>query len=226
MKNRLRHTGPPAARLPDGQARRGGQGGAGTEKIKHNQPKPRRRGWQKHRVLFRVERFPEPVRALVDRGLAQGKSYRAIQQQVVAAGETITHHAIGRYWRYRWQPQTRWLHWINAQADALAQALRHTGESDEAVLARKLLIGQLLSRMEGAIKKMEFPDLLAESREMVKATRHLDSKPSRRPALSPEQVQREVREIYGWTQEELEPESPKPAPEASGQPSGSGKAES
>lgn len=174
---------------------------------------------QNRRVVYRVERFPEPLRALVDRGLAQGKSYRAIQQQVQEAGETITHHAIGRYWRYRWRKQHRWLHWVNAQADAMAQALRQTGESDEAVLARKLLFSVMLNRMEADVGNVKFPELLRESREMVKATRHLDSKPSAKAFPSPQQIEREVREIYGWTQEELEPEPGNPA-------AGSGKAES
>ena len=84
--------------------------------------------------------------------------------------------------------------------------MRHTGESDEAVLARKLLIGQLLLRMKDAIEKIGFPDLLAESREMVKATRHLDTKKSAtpQPTLSAAERRRRVREIYGWTEEETE----------------------
>lgn len=164
---------------------------------------------QNRRVVYRVERFPESLRALVDRGLAQGKSYRAIQQQVQEAGETITHHAIGRYWRYRWRKQHRWLHWVNAQADAMAHALRQTGESDEAVLARKLLFSVMLNRMEADVGNVKFPELLRESREMVKATRHLDSKSgAARPRLSREEMRRKVREIYGWPEEELDPERP------------------
>lgn len=170
------------------------------------------RGYKKYRVVYRVEKLPDEIRALVDRGLRQGKSYRDIQKEVEAAGETITHHAIGRYWRHCWQPQSRWLQWINAQAAALAQALRHTGESDEAVLARKLLFGQLLTRMEHAFKDVRFFDLLRESREMVKATRHLPSKaPSAtEPPMSRAELRRRVREIYGWPKEEPEAEASEP----------------
>lgn len=174
---------------------------------------------KKLRRHFKVERLPERLQVRVDRGLAEGKSYLGIAEEVTQAGHPISETAIRHYWRQCWQPQHERIQWLCAQSQALAQALRHTGESDEAVLARKLLIGQLLSRMEGAIKKMEFPDLLAESREMVKATRHLDSKSSAKAFPSPQQIEREVREIYGWTQEELEPEPDSPA-------AGSGKAES
>jgi len=160
---------------------------------------------RKLRRHFKVDRLPEEVRGLVDRGLAEGKSYLGIAREVTEAGHPISDNAIRHYWRHCWQPQHERLQWICAQSQALAQALRHTGESDEAVLARKLLIGQLLARMEESIKRMEFPELLAESRELLKATRDAAGKPAagRRP-MSRAERRRRLREIYGWPQEEIE----------------------
>ena len=155
------------------------------------------------RQVYRVERFPEAIRALVDRGLAEGKSFRQIREEVEAAGEQISENALGRYWRYCWRRQNRRLQWVNAQAEALAQVLRRTGESDEAVLGRKLLLAQVLQRMED-LKEVGIFELLREAREMVKATRHLQPKSAvaRRP-LSRAEMRRRVREIYGWPEEKL-----------------------
>ncbi len=159
---------------------------------------------KKLRRHFKVDRLPEEVRGLVDRGLAEGKSYLGIAREVTEAGHPISDNAIRHYWRHCWQPQHERIKWMCAQSQALAQALRHTGESDEAVLARKLLIGQLLSRMEEAVQRMNFPELLAESRELLKATKHVQAKRETRRMRTPEEIEREVREIYGWTPEELD----------------------
>lgn len=165
----------------------------------------RRGGWVKRRVVYRVERLPEELRALVDRGLAQGKSYRQIRSELKSAGEKIGMNSLSRYWRNRWQRQQRWLQWVNAQSEAVAQALRQSGESNEAILARKLLLTAVFSRMK-ELRDFELLDLLRETREMVKATRHLDTKKSAgaQPTLSPAERRRRVREIYGWPEEELE----------------------
>jgi len=167
----------------------------------------RRAGWKKQRVVFRVERFSEPLRALVDHGLAQGKSFRQIREEVEEAGEQISEQALRRYWRKRWRRQHARLAWVNAQAEALGRVLRHTGESDEAVLARKLLLAQVLARLED-LKEVGIFDLLRETREMVKATRHLQSSAAapRRPRSRAE-LRRRLREIYGWPEEKLNPET-------------------
>lgn len=168
-------------------------------------PHPAQPGYKKQRRVYRVERLPEPIRALVDAGLRQGKSYRDIQKEVQAAGEKISHGAISGYWRNRWEPHSRWLAWVTAQAAGLAQALHQTGESDEAVLVRKLLIGQVLARMQDAFPEIKFFDLVRESREMVKVTRDLPSKGlAAEQPMSLAERQRRMREIYGWPEEELE----------------------
>lgn len=166
------------------------------------------------RRTFRVERFPPDLRTLVDRGLAQGRFYREIQQDLAHRGLRISENALRGYWRHRWRHEHRRFRWANAQADRLAELLRHTGETNEAVLARKLLLSLLLNRLEG-VKDTELFDLLREVRETVKATRHLDSaagEASRaaRPRMSRAEMQRKVREIYGWPEEELDRE-PGPA---------------
>lgn len=161
-------------------------------------------GNRNRRLTYRVEKLPEAVRGLVDRGLAQGKSFDHIREEVLAAGETISRHALRNYWRNRWRQQNRRLQWANAQSQALAEALRHSGESDEAVLARKMLFSAVLNRMEKAAKEERFLDLLRESREMMKATRHLDAKSPAKTLPSPREIEREVRQIYGWTDEEIE----------------------
>lgn len=166
---------------------------------------------KKLRRHFKVKRLPEALRARVDRGLAEGKSYVQIAREVTEGGCPISEESIRRYWRACWQPQHERIQWMCAQSEALAQLLRHTGESDEAVLARKLLLGQVLARMQAALEKgndekVDFFKLLDETREMLKATRHLDTKKSTaaQPTLSPAERRRRVRQIYGWPEEELE----------------------
>jgi hypothetical protein len=156
------------------------------------------------RLVYAVERLTDPARTRVDQGLAEGKSYTQIIAEVGALGAKISKNALTHYWRNRWRPQQRRLQWIQAHAQALADALRHTGESDEAVLARKLLFSVVLDRMKEEVGEADFFQLLRESRELTKATRAPRSRsPAPLPPLSSEEVQRKVREIYGWPQEEL-----------------------
>lgn len=168
------------------------------------------------RTTYLIERLPGRARRLVDRGLAQGKSYRAICEELARLGLTVSLDAVSHYWRSRWRYHQRRLDWLKAQVEALSQMLRHTGESHEALLARKLLFTALLDRMS-EFKRAEVFDLLRETREMVKATKHLDAAPAegtakkRRP-MSRAEMRRRIREIYGWPEEkptpEVEPEPP------------------
>ena len=95
------------------------------------------------------------------------------------------------------------MRWVNAISEKVAVMLRHAGESDEAALARKLLLSALLARIK-QVRGVPFPQLLREAREMVKATKHVQAKPAQRRVRTPEEIEREVREIYGWTPEELD----------------------
>lgn len=104
--------------------------------------------------------------------------------------------------RRKREPQW-WLAWVQARAVVLASLLRHRGESDEALLVRKMVLAALLSKSE-QLQKMKLKELLRESREILKATRDIAAKPVADAApKSPEDVQRKVREIYGWPEEEL-----------------------
>ncbi len=159
---------------------------------------------------YKVKRLPEALRARVDRSLAEGKSYLQIADEVTQAGHPISDKAIRHYWRDCWRPQHERIQWMCAQAEALSQLLRQTGESDEAVLVRKLLLGQVLARMQAALEKSEPVDLFAllrESREMVKATRQLDASGSSDRPASRDELRRRLREIYGWPEEKRGPES-------------------
>ncbi|MBI4462026.1 MAG: hypothetical protein HY653_03880 [Acidobacteria bacterium] len=106
----------------------------------------------------------------------------------------------GKRKRRKREPQW-WLAWVQARAVVLASLLRHRGESDEALLVRKMVLAALLSKSE-QLQKMKIKELLRESREILKATRDIAAKPDAAPKSS-EDVQRKVREIYGWPEEEL-----------------------
>ena len=52
---------------------------------------------KKLRRHYKVERLPAALRALVDRGLAEGKSYVGIAEEVTQAGHPLSETAIRHY---------------------------------------------------------------------------------------------------------------------------------
>lgn len=61
-------------------------------------------GFRRH---WKIDQFPPEIRQLIFDGYATGKSYRQIQEEVLARGYSISNLTLCQYWRYRWMlPRT------------------------------------------------------------------------------------------------------------------------
>lgn len=175
-----------------------------------------------HRRNWAVEKLPPEIRQIVFDGYVTGKSYRQIREEVAAAGHEISEGALARYWRECWATEYKDLYRARLQAEILSRQAQRSGSPDPSALVRELLWLNLIQRRQ-ELGQADLMALLAAAREQEKvriAAHKAGLKDHPQPEMTPEQIGREVRQIYGWTDEEIEAyEQRHPQAEAEPEPS-------
>ncbi len=151
---------------------------------------------------FKVLQLSPPAQAAVFRGLARGDSYPRIVAAVAQLGGSVSRHALLRFRGKAWQHELHRLQRARAKFHLLRDALVLDPDSPSAQIAQELLYTAVCDKLSQN-DNSTLLTWLREAREQSKATGKKDSAPATRPApLSPAELQRRIREIYGLPPDE------------------------